>query len=48
MKKAVIIGAGRIGRGFVTELLLKNGYEVVFFEASDEIQKKYHGSVSYW
>jgi mannitol-1-phosphate 5-dehydrogenase len=47
MKKAVIIGAGRIGRGFVTELLLKNGYEVVFFEASDEMIEKLNSAGSY-
>lgn len=38
--KAIVIGAGRIGRGFVTELLLKNQIEVTFFEASDEMVKK--------
>lgn len=32
--KAIIIGAGRIGRGFVTQLLVKNGVEVVFFDNS--------------
>lgn len=35
--KAIIIGAGRIGRGFVTELLLNNNIEVVFFEAVKEM-----------
>ena len=35
--KAVILGAGRIGRGFVTELLVKNQVSVTFFDASDDM-----------
>lgn len=37
--KAIILGAGRIGRGFVCELLLSNYVEVVFFDASDDMVK---------
>lgn len=45
--KAIIIGAGRIGRGFITELLAKNQTSIVFFDYSKELiaemnrQKKY-------
>ena len=31
--KAVVLGAGRIGRGFVTELLTLNQVEITFFDA---------------
>lgn len=35
--KAVILGAGRIGRGFVTELLTLNQVDVTFFDAVPEV-----------
>lgn len=35
--KAIILGAGRIGRGFVSELLVNNGVEISFFDASREM-----------
>ena len=31
--KAIILGAGRIGRGFVTELMTLNNIQVTFFDA---------------
>ena len=37
--KAIILGAGRIGRGFVSELLINNHVEVVLFDANDELVK---------
>jgi len=33
--KAVILGAGRIGRGFVTQLLTLNNVDITYFDASD-------------
>lgn len=33
--KAVILGAGRIGRGFVTQLLTLNHVDITYFDASD-------------
>lgn len=37
--KALVLGAGRIGRGFVTELLTKNNVPIVFFDNSKELVK---------
>ena len=33
--KSVILGAGRIGRGFVTQLLTLNNVDITYFDASD-------------
>ena len=33
MKKAVVFGAGNIGRGFLGQLFFESGYETVFVEA---------------
>lgn len=38
--KAIVIGAGRIGRGFVTKMLVDNQVEVVFFEASEGLYRR--------
>ena len=35
--KAVIIGAGRIGRGFVTSLLKRNSVDITFFDVSIDV-----------
>ncbi|MEG0034665.1 MAG: mannitol dehydrogenase [Bacilli bacterium] len=35
--KALILGAGRIGRGFITELLTANNVEIAFFDVSQEM-----------
>jgi mannitol-1-phosphate 5-dehydrogenase len=37
MKKAVIFGAGNIGRGFLGQLFCESGYEVVFVEVNEAI-----------
>jgi len=40
MKKAVMYGAGNIGRGFIGQLFSKSGYEVVFIEVNPVIVNK--------
>lgn len=35
--KAIVLGAGRIGRGFVSSLLLKNGVDIHYFDVSNEM-----------
>jgi len=37
MKKAVIYGAGNIGRGFIGQLFSESGYEVAFIDINMEI-----------
>lgn len=39
-KKAIIFGAGNIGRGFLGELLFKSGYKIFFVDINDELIKK--------
>lgn len=37
MKKAVMYGAGNIGRGFIAQLFFQSGYETVFIDVNEEI-----------
>jgi mannitol-1-phosphate 5-dehydrogenase len=37
MKKAIVYGAGNVGRGFIGQLFYKSGYEVVFIDTNLEI-----------
>ena len=37
MKKAVMYGAGSIGRGFIGALFSEIGYEVVFIDVNDDV-----------
>ena len=37
MKKALIFGAGKIGQGFIGDLLHDDGYEIIFADVSDEV-----------
>lgn len=37
MKKALIFGAGKIGQGFIGDLLHEDGYEIIFADVSDEV-----------
>lgn len=40
MKKAVMYGAGNIGRGFIGQLFSESGYEVAFIDVNTEIVNK--------
>lgn len=40
MKKAVMYGAGNIGRGFIGKVFSDSGYEVCFLDIADEIIKE--------
>lgn len=47
MKKAVIYGAGNIGRGFIGQLFSQSGYEVVFLDINTLIIEKLNNDRSY-
>lgn len=40
MKKAVMYGAGNIGRGFITQLFSKSGYETALIDVNTEVVNK--------
>lgn len=40
MKKAVMYGAGNIGRGFIGQLFSQSGYEVVFIDVNSQVVDK--------
>ncbi|WP_191567345.1 mannitol-1-phosphate 5-dehydrogenase [Metabacillus idriensis] len=45
--KALHFGAGNIGKGFIGNLLSKNGYEVCFVDVNQEMIDRINGSNSY-
>jgi mannitol-1-phosphate 5-dehydrogenase len=47
MKKAVMYGAGNIGRGFIGQLFSESGYEVVFIDVNTEIIDKLNDDRKY-
>lgn len=47
MKKAVMYGAGNIGRGFIGQILSQSGYEVVFLDINSAVIDKLNSDRSY-
>jgi len=47
MKKALMYGAGNIGRGFIGQLFSQSGYEVVFVDVNTEILGKLNSDRQY-
>jgi mannitol-1-phosphate 5-dehydrogenase len=47
MKKAVMYGAGNIGRGFIGQLFSESGYEVVFIDVNTKVVDKLNTDKSY-
>lgn len=47
MKKAVVIGAGQTGRGFITPILQKNEYRVTFIDKNETLIKKLNDEKKY-
>ena len=47
MKKAVMYGAGNIGRGFIGQLFSQSGYEVVFIDVNPVIIERINVDRSY-
>jgi mannitol-1-phosphate 5-dehydrogenase len=45
--KAVVFGAGNIGRGFLGQLFSQSGYEIVFVELAEEIIEQLNADGSY-
>ena len=37
MKKAVIIGAGNIGRGFIGQIMYEAGYEICYIDVVETV-----------
>ena len=52
MKKAVVIGAGQTGRGFITPILKANGYAVTFLDKDEslisQLQKEKEYTIRYF
>ena len=47
MKKAVVFGAGNIGRGLAGRIFSEAGYEVVFVEVNKEVNDRMNSDRSY-
>jgi mannitol-1-phosphate 5-dehydrogenase len=47
MKKAVMYGAGNIGRGFIGQLFSESGYEVVFVDINPVVTERINADRSY-
>ncbi len=47
MKKAVMYGAGNIGRGFIGQLLSQSGYEVVFIDVNPQLVEELNREGAY-
>ncbi|MGI6705966.1 MAG: mannitol-1-phosphate 5-dehydrogenase [Clostridia bacterium] len=47
MKKAVMYGAGNIGRGFIGQLLSQSGYEVVFIDVNPQLVEELNRKRAY-
>ena len=47
MKKAVMYGAGNIGRGFIGQLMSQSGYEVVFIDVNTQVVDKLNNDMCY-
>ncbi len=47
MKKAVMYGAGNIGRGFIGQLFYESGYETVFIDVNSDVVEKINSDKSY-
>ena len=46
-KKAVMYGAGNIGRGFIGQLLYESGYEVCFIDVNQKLIKQLNTEKEY-
>ena len=51
MKKAIIFGAGSIGRGFMGQIFFQSEYEIIFIDINkkilDELNLKHKSSTKY-
>ena len=47
MKRAVIVGAGNIGRGFIGQLFSEAGWEVVYLDVSAPVVDALNGAGEY-
>lgn len=43
----IVLGAGRIGRGFVTQIMLLNGVKITYFDAMEEMVEKLNSVKEY-